>query len=179
MGVRTHSCDVVIGETIARELSDNVAVDVSAQAYLYSGRIFHRDGSNYAILGSTAGCPLPLVAYRGVECSDVAGAAAISSNMTGDVLGATAGIGTIRGIPIRDGVQIDTTEYTGDLTWAKGQLLACAAWGGAAYIGMFTNCTAGAAIAEGTDDLVGVVVETARLIHGRNQIRVALRAPRY
>ena len=159
MGVRTHSCDVVIGEAITSMSRLNVPINVSGQASLYSGRLFHLDANGYATVGGTAGSAL-YVAHRGVECTDVAGAQALSAGATGSVLSLTAGYGTVSGVPVRPGVALLTTEYSG--TIVKGTVLGV----GTADGYWTSNIVSGHGIAK--------CLEAATSINGRNQIKIML-----
>lgn len=131
--VMEHWCNVAYGEAIDNMPREHVAVNISSQTTLYSGRLFYKDSSGKAIEGcatSAAFRKLLYVAQRGVDQPDVAGSHAVWTRLTGSVMGATAGEGVISGIPVRPGVQIQTTEYQAGPTYAIGDGVQCATGSG-------------------------------------------------
>jgi len=177
MAQRTNFCEVVVGESLEYRVRRNYPVNITDQSNLKSGRVFHINNSGEAVLGGTAG-NLLLVAHRGVDCADVAGASTILSTLTGDLMSPTAGYGVVSGIPIRDGLEIWTTEYTGpNHTWAVGQFVGVVTAGD--YKGCFINeDVAGNEFTSVAYYAVGQVLQTPTERNGLNMIKIALRTPR-
>ncbi|MFH1573498.1 MAG: hypothetical protein ABIG68_05910 [Acidobacteriota bacterium] len=124
MAEAQHFLNVVYGEDVGHMPRENPSVDAAATPTLYSGRIA-RVWNGVAKLGRTGpGCPL-FVVHRGVDHTDVIGAAAISSGLTGSVMG-ESGLGVCSLIPLRAGLRIQTTEYDSNLTYVQGDGVCCA-----------------------------------------------------
>lgn len=134
-GVITHFCNVKYGEGVGSMPRDETLVDPSAQSTLYSGRVYYKNSSGMAIEGMSGPGVQLYVASRGVDHPDVAGMGAITTNMTGSVL-AASGYGRISGIPLRPGINLETSEYHSGLTWTNlGAPVACASGSGEFRIG--------------------------------------------
>lgn len=129
-GVLTHFCNVRYGEGVGNMARDESLVDPSSATTLYSGRIYYKNSSGMATEGLSGPGVQLFIAHRGVDHPDVGGLSAITNNMTGAVL-AVSGYGRISGIPLRPGLNIETSEYHSGLTWTNlGAPVACATGSG-------------------------------------------------
>ena len=111
MAIRTHVCQVAVGESVGGEIPRLNFPVAASQTTLYSGRAFQLDSSGRAAEKIVTPYNPAYIAYRGVECPDVNGAKAILSTATGSLDGNGSGYQMISAIPMRPGLVILTTEY--------------------------------------------------------------------
>ncbi len=117
-GVNSHYCNVEVGEAINQQNRQTLRIDMdkSNTEYMFSGRVIYKgiseDGTkSIATLGwPTTGNYSVFVAHRGVDHADVA----IPDNMT-NLIGRISVGGQLSGIPIRDGIVLNSSEFTADL----------------------------------------------------------------
>lgn len=162
-GVISHFCNVKYGEEVPGAPRDFANVDLDAQTTLYSGRVYHVDGSDLATEGAS-GPNVPLfVAHRGIDHADVAGNRAVSTSLTGSVAG-PSGYGRIAGIPLRAGLRIQTSEYDSNLTYAVNNGV-CVQTG----TGKFRKATA-----IGGGEVVGFVAAAPAEVNGINVLDIRI-----
>ncbi len=122
-GVLRHYCNVQVGESIDFPHRENIRINLNDadNAELYAGRVFYIDDDGLGKKGVPTNPDVPLyIAHRGVEAMDIqptapggvgSGLYSIPAN------GTHGGSATVAGIPLREGLKIDTTEYDSDQTY--------------------------------------------------------------
>lgn len=124
MPIRSHVCEVSIGETLDLQWGIVFNVNLATQTTLYSGRLF-KLSSNLAVEAKQTDVNIPLyLARRGIELPDVAGPSIISSSTTGGLQLSTDGAyGRIEGIILFAGLVIVTSEYDTISSFSVGDMV--------------------------------------------------------
>lgn len=161
-----HLCNPAHGEQLEANRK-NVLVDTGTESSLYSGRGAYVDTSDMAREHdqSESDCDTNSPLYfvnRGVDHPDVGGQSVIGSGFTGGIQG-PSGYGPVSLIPLRPGLEIESSEYVGGtVSFSMGDLVTFETGSG-----QITRATA-------ADNEIGQVSREEAKVNGVNVIGIEI-----